>query len=537
MAKSPSVNLLERDASAYATTSADTILAVIGYATKGKLNTPTTVTSRTEFVKKFGNPPTTSPYSHLAVYRAFNQTNNIIFYRIGDTTGTSGDTAIQAERIISGEAGDSTRIRILMDNFGSGYNGYFIVVEARDNPVGDTYWDIKLYDGDSGLLETFSEVSWNNGDTNFSETKINAYPDNDGSEYISVSTYQESGDSVIQISAGSYYIGQADGGDTEAWEMGDTWTNTTPGDSTYYDYRAGDDGIPSSGDTSLFTTALSTSGDLANIELYNYHILITPDSSDSAVEDAAITLAEYRKDFIYIADPPYGKTYSQVKDWHNGNGQGRATALNSSYAATYWPWLKEYNTVSGEYVWCPPSVFIAEKYLEVDKNYGPWYAVAGDNRGKITAYDTETSPSFAQREVLYGDLNAVNPIVNFASKGLEVFGQKTLLRANSALNRVNVRRMVIYVKKLIKTAMDQIVFEPHNADSWARATNLINSILEPVRQANGLDDYRVTIDDTTNTADLIAQNIMAGVIQLVPVGTIEVINLSIKIYSPGATIV
>lgn len=96
--------------------------------------------------------------------------------------------------------------------------------------------------------------------------------------------------------------------------------------------------------------------------------------------------------------------------------------------------------------------------------------------------------------------------------------------------------MVVYVKKLIKDAMDGIVFEPHNADSWAKATNLINSILEPVRQADGLDDYKVTIDDTTNTADLIAQSIMKGVIQLVPTGTIEIIELTIQVNAAGSTI-
>ena len=174
--------------------------------------------------------------------------------------------------------------------------------------------------------------------------------------------------------------------------------------------------------------------------------------------------------------------------------------------------------------------------LEVDNSYGPWYAPAGDLRGKISAFDYEGSPSLAERDTMYGDLNALNPIVNFASKGLEIFGQKTLLRATSALNRINVRRMVIYAKKLIKRAMDGLVFEPHNADSWARATNLINSILEPIRQGNGLADYRVTIDDTTNTASLIQQSIMAGTIQLVPVGTIEIIELDIQIQAAGTTI-
>ena len=329
---------------------------------------------------------------------------------------------------------------------------------------------------------------------------------------------------------GTYLLGVAGTGE-QAYAAG------TYDEIGEYDYRVGTDGIPTSGGSSLFVNAMSTSGYLANMEIYDFHVIITPDNGAESTQNAAVSLCEYRTDCFYVADPPFGLTYDEMADWHNGSGShGRNTAINSSYAATYWPWLKDYNSTTSEYVWCPPSVFIAEKYIEVDRIYGPWYAVAGDTRGKIVAYDYETSPSFAQREVLYGDLNAVNPIVNFSTKGLEIYGQKTLLRATTALNRINVRRMIIYAKKLIKRAMDGIVFEPHNSDSWSRATNLINSILEPIRQANGLDDYKVTIDSSTNPADVIAQNIMRGTIQLVPVATIEIIDLTISIGQAGTTI-
>ena len=108
---------------------------------------------------------------------------------------------------------------------------------------------------------------------------------------------------------------------------------------------------------------------------------------------------------------------------------------------------------------------MGEKFLEIDKIYKPWYSPAGDSRGKLSsASDVETSPSFAEREQLYGDFNCVNPIVDFYSKGIEIFGQKTALRENQAVNRVNVRRMIIYIKKLIKLALDGMLFEPNNPD-------------------------------------------------------------------------
>ena len=541
MANSPSVTLIEKDASSYAVTTSNTILAIIGYATKGPINDVQLVTSRNEFLEKFGPPSDDSPYSSLAAYRAFNESNQVLFYRVADEGGDS-ISAVAAERIIDGDTttGDTARVRILMDEKGSALNGSYITVATRINPVsGDSEYDIKFYYS-ATLKETFSDVSWVSGDTNYFETVINKDSDNGGSAWFSVDVDFEdaSGDTATAVIAdGTYYIGQTQGGDTRAWATGDTWV-ALYGDSKEYDFRAGIDGIPAlnTGDT-LFTDALATSAELANQELWDYHILITPDTSDEVVENAAITLAEYREDFIYIADPPDNKTYTNVAAWHNGTGsQGRTTALNSSYAATYWPWLKDYNSVSGEYVWAPPSVFVAEKYLSVDRNFNPWYAPAGDVRGKITAFDARYSPSFAERNSLYGDLNAVNPIVNFNVKGLEIFGQKTLLRSASALNRLSVRRMIIYAKKLIKTAMDSMIFEPHNTDSWAKATNLINNILEPIRQDSGLSDYRVVIDETTNTASLIQQSIMYGIIQLVPTGTIEIIELDIQIQAAGTTI-
>lgn len=543
MANSPSITLTERDVSAYAVTTSDTKLAIVGYATKGSIDTVTAVTSRSDFLEKFGPPPASSPYASLAAYRAFTQTNQILFYRVGDDTGDS-ISLLQAERVIGDTgsgSGDSYKAQIIMDEDGSALNGSYLIVSSRTNPVsGDSEHDIDFYyynNGSPVLKESFNGVSYYAGDTNFWETVINQDSDNGGSGWFSVDVhFPTEGDSFSWIDNGTYYIGKANGGDSIAWETGDTWTAIV-GDSVDYDFRAGLDGIPYAGGDTLFTAALGTNAALANMELWNYHLLITPDSSSEAVENAAITLSEFRKDCFYIADPPYNKTIANAVSWHNGTGaQGRTTAFNSSYAAAYWPWLKDYNSVSGEYVWAPPSVFVAAKMIEVDNNFGPWYAPAGDIRGKISAFDYEGSPSLAERDTMYGDLNALNPIVNFASKGLEIYGQKTLLRATTALNRINVRRMVIYAKKLVKTAMDGLVFEPHNADSWAKATNLINSILEPIRQGSGLSDYRVTIDETTNTASLIQQSIMAGVISLVPMGTIEIIELDIQIQAAGTTI-
>jgi hypothetical protein len=646
MAKSPSVTILERDMSTFTVTSSETVLAVVGYATKGPIGKATVITSRAEFNEIFGEPVKNSPYSALAIYRAFNQGNQVIFYRVADNTAISAEVAVtnpipgtaayqtiltngsefggldpntaynftiafnggaalpvslttgasQTEfsvsevmaAIVSAISGRGTveylpvegKIKVITNKIGvtgsvtitdgnlisttfaedgvtaiqsavdgvdpvtnttdnilfkakekgSSTNKIAIEKKSRINPVTlELIHTVRvLYNGE--VKETFDDVSLIASADNFFVKLMNADPDNGGSRWVSVEVDDQAPEGIITFpdnAEGEYYrLGHG----TKEWTAGATIGQ--------YDFRVGVDGVPTDRDDEidLFIHALREGGDLGNAEEYDYHILITPDLPIAPVQDAALALANFRKDFIYIVDAPMSLSASQVADWHNGKSASRNTPLNNSYGALYWPWLKDFNPSTKEYIWCPPSVFIAEKFMEIDRNYGPWYAPAGDNRGRISASDYETSPSFAQRELIYGDFNAVNPFVNFSSKGLLVYGQKTLLRQNSALNRVNTRRMVIYIKKLVKRAMDSMLFEPHNPDSWRRAAGKITSILEPIRQANGLDQYRVVIDGTTNTPDVIAQSIMKGIIKIVPTGTIEIIELTLQVHKAGSSL-
>ncbi len=642
MAKSPSITILERDMSSYTVTSSATVLAVVGYATKGPIGKATLVTSRAEFNEKFGEPVKESPYAALSVYRAFNQGNQVIFYRVADDTALAAEVAITnpipgtrayqaietggnpfagltAEtdytftvsidggatktvtvstgtgetevsiadvmqaiasvientgtvetegndiRVYSNTIGTTGSVTITDVDFisttsntdaaiatevdgvdpitdttdnilfvakekGSSTNKIAVQKTSRINPVTlETVHKIEVfYDGESA--EVFDNVSLIPSADNFFAKVMNADVDNGGSKLISVAYEDSDSNDAVTFD---------DNPEGEFYRFGEGTDEFITGDSLGdYDHKVGTDGIPDDevDATDLFVAALDSGGDLGNVEENDFHILITPDMPVVGVQEAALGLAQFRKDFIYVVDPPMSLKYDQVADWHNGKGSGRMSPINSSYAALYWPWLKDFNPSTREYIWCPPSVFIGEKYMEIDRIYGPWYAPAGDARGRITASDYETSPSFTQRELIYGDFNAVNPFVNFSSKGLLVYGQKTLLRANSALNRVNTRRMVIYIKKLVKKAMDSMLFEPHNPDSWRRAAGKISAILEPIRQNNGLDQYKVIIDGTTNTPDVIAQSIMKGIIKIVPTGTIEIIELTLQVHKAGSTL-
>ena len=383
------------------------------------------------------------------------------------------------------------------------------------------------FDGEE--VETFEDVSMDITEDDFFAKLMNREPENDGSKLVRVIWEDTDDDGEIDFPVGTYQLGQ------KVLETDVAWTEGA--DLSDYNYRKGNDGAPVSGGAGLFATAMNANSDLANSEMFNYHILLTPDNGSQTTQNAAIGLAESRGDFFYVADPPFGLSYTDVVDWHNGSGgHGRDAALNTSFAATYWPWLKDMNPRDNEYLWCPPSVFLGEKLMQVDRNYAPWYAPAGDLRGRLVANDTEYSPNLNQRDFIYGRPNCVNPIVNFSTKGIVIYGQKTTLRARSALDRVNVRRMAIYASKLIKESMEGLIFEPHLPDSWARATDFINRILEPIRRDNGLEDYQVIIDGTTNDADAIANNVMKGIVRLVPVNAIETIDLTISFLSPGVAI-
>ena len=644
MARSPQVIIRERDQSSFPATSSDTIIAIIGYGTKGPIGKAVELSSRNAFEATFGSIPKKAPWGHLAAYKAFRQ-GRVIYYRVanddaaaaevvvnnahGPTSGfqefsrtevvnfgefetdtiysfnvsidgnpaetieitapVSGDWELnviareiqnafidagidnQVEaalvggkiRITSKTTGEgSSTIEITDDEYGQEslfdlLSGVEIAVEGDDEVDASTTDNILFQAREKGtdtnkiavnkvtvfndvedrnvitvnvwfdgeIIETFEDVSLVEDDDDFFARLMNREPENNGSRLVRVEWEDNDSNGEITFPDGVYQLGMGE----KAWEEGD--------DLSDYDYRPGHDGAPESGGAGLFVQALSSNSDLANSELFNYHILITPDNGSQTTQNAAISLAEARKDFFYVADPPFGLTYTQVTDWHNGQGNhGRDAALNSSFAAVYWPWLKDLNPRDNEFIWNPPSVFIGEKYMQVDRNFAPWYAPAGDLRGRLVANDTETSPNLNQRDFIYGRPNAVNPIVNFSTKGIVIYGQKTTLRSRSALDRVNVRRMAIYASKLIKESMEGLIFEPHLPDSWARATDFVNRILEPIRRDNGLEDYQVIIDGTTNDADAIANNVMKGIIRLVPVNAIETIDLTIAFLSPGVSI-
>jgi hypothetical protein len=243
--------------------------------------------------------------------------------------------------------------------------------------------------------------------------------------------------------------------------------------------------------------------------------------------DAVISLASSRGDNIAVVDlSAYGTSVS--------NAAGNAASVNSSYAATYWPWLQMQSS-TGKLEFVPASVVIPGVYTFTDGAAAPWFAPAGLTRGGISdVIQAERKLTRGQRDTLYSA--NVNPIATFPGSGISVFGQKTLQKKKSALDRVNVRRLLIDLKKFLGDQAKSLVFEQNTIATRNSFLANVNPYLESVVQRQGLYAYRVVMDDTNNTADVIDRNQLVGQIFIQPAKTAEFITLDFVILPTGATL-
>ena len=243
--------------------------------------------------------------------------------------------------------------------------------------------------------------------------------------------------------------------------------------------------------------------------------------------DAVISLASSRGDNIAVVDlSAYGTSVS--------NAAGNAASVNSSYAATYWPWLQMQSS-TGKLEFVPASVVIPGVYTFTDGAAAPWFAPAGLTRGGISdVIQAERKLTRGQRDTLYSA--NVNPIATFPGSGISVFGQKTLQKKKSALDRVNVRRLLIDLKKFLGDQAKSLVFEQNTIATRNTFLANVNPYLESVVQRQGLYAYRVVMDDTNNTADVIDRNQLVGQIFIQPAKTAEFITLDFVIQPTGATL-
>ena len=272
---------------------------------------------------------------------------------------------------------------------------------------------------------------------------------------------------------------------------------------------------------------------LANKDEYRFSVLMAPgiglDSTGATAANGLINTCENRGDAIAIVDcTRYGTATSLVP----------ATMLtanqNSNYAATYWPWIQLYSSTLGKNVWAPPSTVIGGVYAFNDQVAASWFAPAGLNRGGIpSVLRAERKLSQADRDALYSA--NVNPLATFPGEGVVVFGQKTLQKKPTALDRVNVRRLLIALKDYIGQVANGLVFEQNTNVTRNRFLSQVNPYMESVVQRQGLYAYKVVMDDTINTPDVIDRNQLIGQIYIQPTKTAEFIILNFNVLPTGAT--
>jgi len=240
-----------------------------------------------------------------------------------------------------------------------------------------------------------------------------------------------------------------------------------------------------------------------------------------------ISMTEARGDAFFIFDP---------SGWSDNISAttNAVSSLDSNYAAAYYPWVKVLDDSLNLPVWVPPSVVIPGVISQNDRVAHEWFAPAGLNRGGLTnVLEAKTRLTHAERDLLYED--RVNPIASFPGQGVVVFGQKTLQAKPSALDRINVRRLLIRLKKFIASSSRYLVFENNTVATRNRFLNIVNPYLESVQSNQGLTAFRVVMDDSNNTPDVIDRNQLVGQIFLQPARAVEFIVLDFVVQPTGAS--
>jgi phage tail sheath protein FI len=189
--------------------------------------------------------------------------------------------------------------------------------------------------------------------------------------------------------------------------------------------------------------------------------------------------------------------------------------------------MQIFDPANNRYIWSPPSGNIASIYAYSDQVSEVWFAPAGFNRGIVQQVQKlEFSCSFGDRENMYGNGNAVNPVVNFTQDGIVVYGQRTLQRDPTALDRVNVRRLMLYTRKVVTTAVKYLLWEPNDSTTWRQFVAMVDPYLASVVSLRGITDYEIICDETTNTPQLINNNQMAANIYINPTRAVEQILIN-----------
>ena len=290
---------------------------------------------------------------------------------------------------------------------------------------------------------------------------------------------------------------------------------------------------------------------LSDPEVVEYNVATMPGLTNTSLNNKIVDMCEKRGDSLAIIDLDGG--YQPPAESSNGrvarrgqvknvvNNKKNKLKINSSYGCAYYPWVQIRDTIAGVTLWAPPSVVALGALSYGEANSQLWFAPAGFTRGGLSAnraggvpvVGVEEKLTSKQRDRLYE--NQINPIASFPAEGIVIFGQKTLQVGASALDRINVRRLLIYLKKQVSRFAATILFDQNVEVTWTRFKSKVEPFLADVKAGLGLTDYKVILDETTTTPDLVDRNIMYAKIYIKPARSIEYIAIDFVITNSGAS--
>ena len=564
---SPGVVTNENDQSFITQQPIEAGAAIIGPTVKGPVERPTIVTTYSEYVNTFGTSfiSGSQDYTYFTSISAYNYFNNggtsLLVNRV-----TSGSFTPATSSFISGSDGTLGTIF----NLETISEGIIMNSDSTENADGsipsgsldNVRWQIVSPNISSGtftllirrgdddrispiVLETWDNLSLDPTEPNYIEKIIGNQTTTiatDGSDtYIQFSGTHQNQSRYVRVSQVNkrtpYYLDNS--GDpvtaytssipiASSGSFGSALgSNISTTEGKYYDAitDTNTQGLVASD----YTQTLNL---LTNKDEYQFKYISTPGlvrdfASHASVVNSLITKVQERGDTMAIVDMlDYNANISEVVS--------EASTVNSSYAATYWPWLQTLDPNTGQQVWVPASTMMPSIYAFTDSISEPWVAPAGINRGTLsTVIKAERFLTQGNRNTLY-EAN-INPIATFPNSGVTVFGQKTLQKKKSALDRVNVRRLLIELKSTIKQIADALVFEQNTVATRNDFVSQVNPYLSSVQQRQGLYTYRVVMDETNNTPTVIDNNQLVGAIYLQPVKTVEFIVLDFNVTQTGVT--
>jgi hypothetical protein len=322
----------------------------------------------------------------------------------------------------------------------------------------------------------------------------------------------------------------------------DNTANPAPPLDGTYSLVGGTDGIPSDPDDQdalIIGNQLAFTGlyALSEPEQIDIDLIAVPGHASTSVILAMLDLCQnVRMDCLAIIDPPFGLTVNEIIDWQNGTHPLNTTRFDSDFGALYWPWVKLRDNFNRVDIWAPPSGSVMATIARSDQLSAPWFAPAGVNRGIVpNITDVFSRPSLEERDLMYGYRNAINPIVQFVDfDGFVIWGQKTLQRLPTALDRVNIRRLMFVLEKRVRSASRQLLFDPHDDILRQKFVRIATAILSEIQVGRGINDFRVKCDEELNTPDVIDRNEMRARIGVQPIRTAEFIFIEFSLHRTGS---